>query len=61
MTRPLIPRGHRIVFFFTLFYILAFSIGFLIGGNYEFVIYTTVMLGVLLLVTLLVREIRDPG
>ena len=60
MTQPLIPRGHRLVFFFTFFYILVFSVGFLIGGNYEFVIYTAVMLGVLLIVTLLVREYEVP-
>jgi uncharacterized membrane protein YjdF len=55
-----LPKGHRTVFFFTLFYIVAFSIGFSIGGNYEFVIYTLVMLGVLLVVTLLVREYEIP-
>ncbi|HTR18726.1 MAG TPA: DUF2238 domain-containing protein [Candidatus Paceibacterota bacterium] len=62
MTHDIIPRRHHFVFFFTLFYIVAFSLGFLIGGNYEFVIYTAVMLGVLLVVTLLVREydIPDP-
>jgi len=56
-----IPKGHRTVFFFTLFYIVAFSIGFFIGGDYEFVIYTAVMFGVLLVVTLIVREYEIPN
>jgi hypothetical protein len=33
-----VAHGKRPVFFFTLFYIIAFSVGFLLGGNYEFAI-----------------------
>jgi len=56
-----LPRGRRTVFFFTLFYIFAFSIGFLIGGNYEFVIYTAVMLGATFGALYVLRDLEIPS
>jgi hypothetical protein len=53
--------GRRNIFFFTLLYIVLFSIGFLIGGDYEFFIYTVVMLAALFVVTYVLRDLEIPN
>jgi hypothetical protein len=45
-----LSRGERRVLIFTLIYIAAFSIWFLLRGNYEFIIYIATMLGLIWLV-----------
>lgn len=56
-----LATGRGYVFFFTLAYIVLFSIGFIYGGNFEFAIYTTVMFGVLVLVSLIARDTQIPN
>ncbi len=58
---PYLGRGRGAVFFFTLAYIVAFSLGFIYGGNYEFAIYTVVMVAALGLMTYIIRDIDIPN
>jgi hypothetical protein len=53
--------GRRIVFFFTLAYIVLFSIGFMYGGDYEFAIYTVVMFAALIVTGLIARDTQAPN
>lgn len=49
-------RGEGAVALFTVLYVLAFTAWFLIGGNYEFVVYVLTML---ILITLVGRSLRS--
>ncbi|MFA7309635.1 MAG: DUF2238 domain-containing protein [Candidatus Paceibacterota bacterium] len=59
--KPLMRSGRARIFYFTLAYIALFSAGFIYGGNYEFAIYTVVMLASLLLVSYVVRDVEMPN
>ena len=55
-----LPKRIRAVFVFTILYIVAFSIGFYIGGDYEFVIYTVMMLAATVLIPIIIRDLEIP-
>ncbi|MDB5238574.1 MAG: putative rane protein [Candidatus Kaiserbacteria bacterium] len=56
-----LARGRGYILSFTLAYIALFSAGFMYGGNYEFAIYTVVMVAATLLVALIARDTEIPN
>lgn len=53
--------GRGYVFSFTFAYIVLFSIGFIYGGNFEFAIYTVVMLATTFMIMFIARDTRIPN
>jgi uncharacterized membrane protein YjdF len=56
-----LAQGRGYVFSFTLAYIVLFSAGFIYGGDFEFAIYTVVMLAALIVTALIARNIKAPN